>query len=87
MTPIAKALALAGGILLIPAAAAQAAVTASYDGTTVTIAGTAADEALDISAYDGPLTLPGAVAGPGCTADEWGPTPFDSIDQRLDSPR
>ena len=90
MTPISTlraAIALAGGLVLFPAVAAQAAVTASFDGSTVTVTGSAADEALDVSSDDGRLTLPGAGAGPGCTPDEFGPTtcpmPPGGVDVRM----
>src|SRR4051794_13847305 len=65
-------LALATTSLFTLPAAAHAAVTATSDGTTVTVTGTDAPEQIDITLYEGQISLDGPVtAGAGCTADEW----------------
>lgn len=52
---------------------ASAAVTATSDGTTATLTGTDAPESIDVTFYDGAISIDGnVVAGPGCTKDEWG---------------
>src|SRR4051812_34193856 len=64
-------LALATTSLFALPAAAHAAVTATSDGTTVTVSGTDAPEQIDITLYEGQISFGGPVtAGPGCTTDE-----------------
>ncbi|HEY6762441.1 MAG TPA: calcium-binding protein [Baekduia sp.] len=65
-------LALASTSLLALPGAAHAAVTASSDGTTITVTGSDAPESIALTYYDGAVSFTGAVtAGPGCSADEW----------------
>jgi Ca2+-binding RTX toxin-like protein len=64
-------LALAAGCLLALPGAASAAVTATSDGTTVTVTGTDAPEQVDIRLYEGQITITGSVAAGGgqCVVD------------------
>jgi Ca2+-binding RTX toxin-like protein len=56
-------------LLAVPAAAG-AAVTASSDGTTISVTGTDAPEQIDITYYEGDIAFGGpVVAGPGCDTD------------------
>jgi Ca2+-binding RTX toxin-like protein len=69
----ATTLALAAGCLLALPGAASAAVTATSDGTTITVTGSDANEAVDFTFWEGNVTFNGQVtAGVGCTADTGG---------------
>ncbi|HWH96390.1 MAG TPA: hypothetical protein VNT03_21180 [Baekduia sp.] len=71
--PRAITLALAAGCLLALPGAASAAVTATSDGTTAVLTGTDAAESIDVTFYEGNISIDGVVtAGPGCTADAYG---------------
>ena len=66
-------IALATTSLFALPAVASADVTATSDGITATLTGTDAPESIDITFYEGNLSLTGnVVAGPGCTADDFG---------------
>lgn len=66
---LAAALASAAALVAVPAAA-NAAVTVSSDGQTITVSGTDAPETIDLTYYDGAVSFGGPVtAGAGCTGD------------------
>ena len=62
-------LALVAGLILLPTAAQAASSTATSDGATTTITGSAGADTVDVSSYEGVLTLGGVDAGPGCTQE------------------
>src|SRR4051794_27022938 len=67
------AIALASTSLLAVPAVASADVTATSDGTTITVTGTDAAEQIDITYYEGRISFGGPVtapAGGGCDTDE-----------------
>jgi Ca2+-binding RTX toxin-like protein len=67
-----RILAVAAGCLLALPAVASADVTATSDGTTVTLTGTDAPEQIDIRLYEGRISFGGPVVNGGgqCTTDE-----------------
>jgi Ca2+-binding RTX toxin-like protein len=65
-------LAVAAGCLLALPGAASAAVSVTSDGQTITVTGTEAGEAVDVSWFEGQVTVNGQATSSGaCTTDEW----------------